>query len=212
MNAGNSAAARARELRGGLRAAVARPVRSWLGLRPSGRDQAAARWGHGAAGEEATAQLLAPLAALGWHIRHDLAMPGSRANLDTVLVSPCGTGLVVLDTKAWRRNWTTRIVNGRVHCGPEDRHDQIEKVAGYARRVQQLLGMPAGTVQPLLVVHGSPIPGGALTVRVTGWPEPVHVLAPSALVPTLAAAPRQRHPARARQLAARVDQILHPYQ
>ncbi|MFF8610861.1 nuclease-related domain-containing protein [Streptomyces sp. NPDC015346] len=174
-------------------------------------DAHAARAEHGAAGERMTAGLLGPLEAAGWHIRHDLALPGSRANLDHVLVSPCGSAVVVLDTKRWHRGRTTALVRGRVHCGQEDRHRQVEAVASYARRTAAALGMPTGSVWPLLVVHGSPILGGRLEARAPGWDGVVHVLGPDRLVPTLAAAPRQWDPERGSVLAARVDQVLRAY-
>ncbi|WSF22057.1 NERD domain-containing protein (plasmid) [Streptomyces sp. NBC_01353] len=174
-------------------------------------DAHAARAEHGAEGERMTAGLLRPLEAAGWHVRHDLVLPGSRANLDHVLVSPCGTAVVVLDTKRWRRGWPTQLVRGRVYCGAEDRHRQVEAVASYARRVAVALGLPAGAVWPLLVVHGSPIVGGWLEARAPGWDGVVHILGPGLLVPTLAAAPRQRDPRRAAALAAHVDQVLRPY-
>jgi hypothetical protein len=39
-------------------------------------------WRRGAAGERRTARLLAPLERCGWAVLHDLALPGSRANID----------------------------------------------------------------------------------------------------------------------------------
>jgi hypothetical protein len=39
-------------------------------------------WRRGAAGEQRTARLLAPLERHGWAILHDLAIPGSQANID----------------------------------------------------------------------------------------------------------------------------------
>jgi Nuclease-related domain len=39
-------------------------------------------WRRGAAGERRTARLLAPLERQGWAVLHDLAIPGSRANID----------------------------------------------------------------------------------------------------------------------------------
>ncbi|MBT2439784.1 NERD domain-containing protein [Streptomyces sp. ISL-36] len=160
--------------------------------KPQRSRSAARRWDIGAEGGQTTGRLLAGLEAFGWHIRHDLALPGSRANLDHVLVSPCGTALVVLDTKRWHRGRTTALVRGRVHRGAEDRHRQVEAVASYARRAAAALGMPAGSVWPLLVVHGSPVAGGRLEARAPGWNGIVHVLGPALLVPTLAAAPRKR--------------------
>ncbi|WP_199896970.1 NERD domain-containing protein, partial [Streptomyces capuensis] len=123
----------------------------------------------------ATAALLARLPADGWWIRYNRAQPGSSADLDAVLVSPCGTAVVVLDTKGWARNWRTRLVAGRVHCGPEDRHEQVEKVAQYAARVTAALRLPGVAVWPLLVVHGSPVANGYLTVRTEAWRGPTYV-------------------------------------
>jgi hypothetical protein len=69
------------------------------------------RWLRGAAGEAATAALLDALPSRRWSVWHDLAMPGSRANIDHLLVGP--TGVWVVDSKAarvrvragWREVW-----------------------------------------------------------------------------------------------------------
>ncbi|MFE9491465.1 nuclease-related domain-containing protein [Streptomyces sp. NPDC006641] len=184
-------------------------------------DAEAARWEHGAKGEAATKRLLRPLVRWGWLrrllrrpvwvIRHDLRLRGRRFNVDHVAVSPCGTAVVVVDSKNWRRGQPTRLVGGRVCCGSEDRHEQVEKVAKYARLVEAALGLPGVAVWPLLVVHGSPVAGGYLEARVQGWDGPVYVLGPDWLVPTLAGAPKARDPQRAAQLAGRVDSVLLPY-
>jgi hypothetical protein len=61
---------------GGLAAVAA----GWgLRFRPS---PDAVAWRRGAAGERRTARLLAPLERHGWAVLHDLAVPGSRANID----------------------------------------------------------------------------------------------------------------------------------
>ncbi|MFE4915870.1 nuclease-related domain-containing protein [Streptomyces sp. NPDC056652] len=224
MTPRNSAAARAAALRAQARRGPRRRLLALLGVRTAAMRQAdaqAAQWERGAKGEKVTVRLLRPLTRWGWFrrllgrpvwvIRHDLRLRGRRFNLDHVLVSPCGTAVVVLDTKAWHRGRTTALVRGRVCCGAEDRHDQVEKVAGYAAAVQAALGMPGVTVWPLLVVHGSPIAGGRLEARVAGWDGPVHVLGPDWLVPTLAAAPKVRDARRAALLARRVDEVLRPY-
>jgi hypothetical protein len=93
----------------------------------------------------------------------------------------------------------------------QDRHGQVEAVVRYAARVAKVLGLPAGSVWPLLVVHGSPVAGGYLTVPVAGCAVPVYVLGAEMLLPTMAAAPRGADRRRAAAVAARVDQVLHPY-
>jgi hypothetical protein len=50
-----------------------------LRFRPSAD---AVAWRRGAAGERRTARLLAPLERHGWAVLHDLAVPGSKANID----------------------------------------------------------------------------------------------------------------------------------
>ncbi|GAA3807696.1 hypothetical protein GCM10022206_52670 [Streptomyces chiangmaiensis] len=212
--AGRSAAADARAMRRRARRGVWRRVTAWAGLNPevARADAVAARWVRGAQAEKDTARLIRRLRWRGWRILHDRRLPGhGRANVDHVLVSPCGTAVVVLDTKAWRKSWDTHLVNGRVCCGLEDRHGEVEKVARYAATVARLTGLPAGSVWPLLVIHGSPIVGGRLDARVPGWDGPVHVLGPEFLVPTLSAAPAVRNPRAAARLAARVAEALPPY-
>ena len=201
-------------MRARARRGVWRRVTAWAGLNPEAAraDAVAARWDRGADAERETARLLRRLRWRGWRILHDRRLPGhGRANLDHVLVSPCGTALVIVDTKAWRRSWATTLVGGRVCCGRDDRHGELEKVARYAATVATLLGLPAGTVWPLLVVHGSPIPGGRLEARVAGWYGPVWVVGPELLVPTLVAAPAGRNRTAKLALAARVSQALPPY-
>ncbi|MEU5322951.1 nuclease-related domain-containing protein [Streptomyces sp. NPDC021056] len=179
-------------------------------------DAQAALWDRGAAGEEATARLLAHLLAYGWKVRHDVRLRGRRYNIDHVLVSPCGTAVVVLDTKVWHRGRPTVLLRGRVHCGTgnqaEDRHAQIEKVAGYAADVQGALGLPGVVVWPLLVVHNSPVAGGELAASAPRWGGAVYVMSADRLVPRLVGAVKDRpDPGRAGVVLARVDEVLVPY-
>lgn len=210
---GNSASREAAAIRARARRGLWRRLTAAVGLNPAATraDAQAALWDRGAAGEQATAALLAQLLAHGWLIRHDVRLRGRRFNIDHVLISPCGTAIVVLDTKVWHRGWVTVLVRGRVCCGAEDRHEQVEKVAGYAAAVQEALALPGVVVWPLLVVHGSQIQGGRLETRAPGWDGPVHVLGPDWLVPTLASAPKVWDPRRAAAVAARVDEVLRPY-
>jgi Nuclease-related domain len=60
----------------------------------------AVAWRQGAAGERRTARLLAPLERQGWAILHDLAVPGSAANLDHLVIGP--GGVFVIDSKQYR--------------------------------------------------------------------------------------------------------------
>jgi hypothetical protein len=94
---------------GGLAAIVATWV---LWFRPSPDARA---WQRGATGERRTARLLDPLARHGWAVLHDLAVPGSRANLDHLVIGP--GGVFVIDSKQYRGRLqldpTGRLRHGR---------------------------------------------------------------------------------------------------
>lgn len=214
----NSAAREAAAIRAHARRGLWRRFTAAVGMNPDAvrADAQAALWDRGAAGEEATARLLAQLLAYGWKVRHDVRLRGRRYNIDHVLVSPCGTAVVVLDTKVWHRGRPTVLLRGRVHVGTdhqaEDRHDQIEKVAGYAADVQEALGLPGVVVWPLLVVHNSPVAGGELAARAPRWDGAVYVMSANRLVPRLIGAVKDpADPQRAGVVLARVDQVLVPY-
>jgi hypothetical protein len=159
----------------------------------------------GAEGERRTAALLAPLLKEGWHILHDRAIPGSRANLDHVLVPPHGRYLIALDTKLWSRHKGTLDTRaGRLVHGCADRHKAIETVAWEADRAAALCRVPA---YPVIVMHSAPVAGGEVTV------DAVIVAGPERLMSRLRAHAATGSPDRAgaARLAARVERILPAY-
>lgn len=201
MTAGRSAAAWARELR------RARPwwrrLLAALGL--CGDDPAAAQCAAGSAGEQLTAELLAPLTTGGWHILHDRAIPGSRANLDHVLVPPHGLYVIVLDSKLWSRHkGTLHVQAGRLCHGGVDRHRAVETVRWEAGRAGDLLGVPA---VPLIVMHSAPVAAG--WVKVSG----VAVVEAAGLLSVLEAhaGTHGRDRVRADRLAVRAERVLPAY-
>jgi class 3 adenylate cyclase len=219
VTAGGSTAREAARLHAAARRGWWRTILRWCGIHTTNRrlEAAAARRDHGRLGEEWTAALLTRLPD-GWTVLHDLRVPGRRFNLDHVLIPPSGAGVIVLDSKKWRRSWEgrpclTTLVRGRVYCGAQDRHEQVEKVAGYASAVAAALGVPAGMVMPMLVVHGSPVTDGRLDVPVPGWERTVHVLAADRLLETLVGMPGGRGPVQpsALVLAAKARRVLPPY-
>ncbi|WP_435606624.1 nuclease-related domain-containing protein [Streptomyces ardesiacus] len=219
MTAGGSTSREAARLRAAARRGWWRRILRWCGINATDRrlEAAAVRQEQGSLGEQQTAALLARLPA-GWTVLHDLAVPGRRFNLDHVLIPPSGAGVIVLDSKKWRRSWQgrpspTTLVRGRVHCGPQDRHEQIVKFAGYVSGTAAVLGVPAGMLMPVIVVHGSPVAGGRLDVGVPEWERTVHVLSADRLVGTLAGMPGGRGPVQsaAAALAARVRRTLPQY-
>lgn len=208
---GNSASREAARIRAGGRRGVWGHVTAWVGCNPeaAAADAVAARWELGARAERETARLVRPLRLRGWRLRHDLRLAGRRFNIDHVGVPPDGDALVVADTKRWPVGWDTVEVGGRLYCGREDRHGEAEKVARYAVLVGEALRLPEVAVWPLLIVHGSRVPGGHVQV-VTGHGV-VQVVAAGEVRRVLRAAPAGWSWGRARRLARRVDEVLAPY-
>lgn len=207
MSAGGSAGREAARIRRTARRGVWGHVTAWAGLNPqaAAADAVAARWRLGAEAEAETARRLRVLRLYGWRIRHDLRMSGRRFNLDHVLVSPCGTAVVVADTKRWPVGRTITTGGGRLWCGGEDRTTEVEKAARYAALVSAAVGVP---VWPLLIVHGSRVRGHLEVDTVAGR---VQVVGVDQAVRVLRAAPAGWSWSRARQVVGRVDEVLRPY-
>jgi Nuclease-related domain len=138
----------------GLAAAV---LVGWrLRFRPS--EQARA-WQRGAAGERQTARLLNRLGRDGYQVLHDLAMPGSVANVDHLVIGP--SGAFVIDSKQW---------TGQVHQSADGlvwhNHYRLDRTLAtlrwQAETLGRLLGIP---VAPLICVHGAHVQGGGLRAQ-----------------------------------------------
>ncbi|WP_371099936.1 nuclease-related domain-containing protein [Streptomyces sp. PU_AKi4] len=169
----------------------------------------AARWELGAKAERETARRLRALRWRGWRIRHDRRLAGRRFNVDHVLVSPCGTAVVVADTKRWHAGQEIAVVGGRLLCGREDRTGEAEKAARYAVLVGEALGLPDVVVWPLLIVQKSRVWDGH--DRVVTSAGVVQVVAADHAVRVLKGAPAGWSWNGARRVAARVDEVLVPY-
>ncbi len=112
----------------------------------------ASAWRKGARGERRTARRLRRLVRRGGYVAfHDLAMPGSRANIDHLLLGP--TGMFVIDSKQY---------TGRIQQTPDGRawhnhyplDEQLATVRAEARAVEVILDVP---VIPLVCVHGASV-------------------------------------------------------
>ena len=122
-----------------------------------GRD--VARWKRGAQGEQLTADILEVLPNRRWAVWHDLPVPGSRSNIDHVVVGR--TGVWVVDSKATRGD--VRARRGSVSFG--HRRLDTSAVRWEAEVVEAVLAgsesgatdaaVAANVVRPLVVVHGS---------------------------------------------------------
>jgi nuclease-like protein len=152
--AGQVLAAQAELPRAGLIGLAAAALVGWrLRFRPT---EAARSWRVGAHGERRTASLLRRLTRDGYIVFHDLAVPGSEANLDHLVIGP--TGVFVIDSKQW---------TGQVHQGGDGlvwhNHYRLDRtlatVRWEAEAISHLLGTRAA---PLLCVHGAQLDRGGL--------------------------------------------------
>jgi hypothetical protein len=139
---------------GGLVGLVVAELVAWrLRFRPS--EQARA-WQRGANGERHTARLLRRLTQDGFVVFHDLAVPGSEANVDHLVI--CPTGVFVIHSKQW---------SGSIHQGADGlawhNHYPLDRTLEAVRWEAQVVGRLLGTrIAALLCVHGAHVHGGGL--------------------------------------------------
>jgi Nuclease-related domain len=113
-------------------------------------------WQCGAQGERHTARLLRRLQGNGFVVFHDLAVPGSPANVDHLVIGP--TGVFVIDSKQW---------TGSVHQGADGlawhNHYRLDRSLETIRWEAETVGRLLGTYpHPLLCVHGAHVYGGGV--------------------------------------------------
>src|SRR5829696_5086502 len=122
----------------------------------------AVAWRRGAAGERRTARLLGPLEGHGWAVLHDLAVPGSQANLDHLVIGP--GGVFVIDSKQYRGRLqldpSGRLWHGRYPLAPA-----LGAVSFEADQAAQVLPDPGVAVVPIIAVHGAQAPWGKVVTQ-----------------------------------------------
>jgi hypothetical protein len=122
----------------------------------------AVAWRRGALGERRTARLLSQLERHGWAVLHDLAIPGSRANLDHLVIGP--GGVFVIDSRQYRGRLqldpTGRLWHGRYPLAPTLRTVDFE-----ADQAAQVLPDPGVAVVPIVAVHGAQVPWGKVVMQ-----------------------------------------------
>jgi hypothetical protein len=166
-----------------------------LRFRPS-RDTRA--WRDGAKGERATARLLRRVARHGAVVFHDVAIPGTPANADHVVIGPAE--VVLIDSKRY---------TGRVWQGPDGRvwHNQYPmdrhlRALRFERdAVANLLGV---SVRPLVCVHGAHVDFAGLSAA------DIDILPAGRLVNVLTAAGQRLSGADVRALVAQALTMLRP--
>jgi hypothetical protein len=148
-------AARAGLARAGLVGLVVAAVVGWrLRFRPSPDTRA---WRRGANGERRTARLLAPLERRSWAVLHDLAIPGSPANIDHLVIGP--GGVLVIDSKQYRGR--LRLDGyGMLWHGHHLLVSTLRKTRWAADQADEVLGVADLQVPAIVAVHGASVPWG----------------------------------------------------
>jgi Nuclease-related domain len=140
--------------------ALAAVAAGWgLRFRPS---PDAVAWRRGAAGERRTARLLDPLERQGWAVLHDLAVPGSRANIDHLVIGP--GGVFVIDSKQYRGRLQLDGV-GRLWYGRYPLAPMLRVVDFEADQAARVLVDPDVVVVPIVAVHGAQVPWGKVVTH-----------------------------------------------
>jgi Nuclease-related domain len=142
---------------GGLAGLAVTVLVGWrLRFRPSEQTRT---WQRGAQGERRTARLLNRLTRDGFVVFHDLALPGSPANVDHLVIGP--SGVFVIDSKQW---------TGSVQQGADGlawhNHYRLDRTLDTVTWAAETVGRLLGTrTAGLLCVHGAHIQGGGVDAQ-----------------------------------------------
>jgi hypothetical protein len=94
-------------------------------------------------------------------VLHDLALPGSQANLDHLVIGR--GGVFVIDSKQYRGrlqlDGSGRLWHGRHPLAPA-----LRSVSWEADQAAQVLPDPGMAVVPIVAVHGARVPWGKVVV------------------------------------------------
>jgi hypothetical protein len=158
-------------------------------------------WRRGARGERRTARLLAPLERHGWAVLHDLAIRGTAANLDHLVIGPAG--VLVIDSKSYRGQLRVDRY-GMVWHGRHLLVSALRKVLWQADQADEALGIADLQVAAIVAVHGTSVPWGRLQADGV-------TIVPARRVPDLLQAlPPTLGPERVAWLADRARLRFHP--
>lgn len=129
-------------------------------------------WEQGAVGEKTVAARLAALAEVGVCTLHDRRIPGTRANIDHLVVTPWGVWIV--DAKRYINKRPTYDVYGglfsprreELRVGGRKADNLVDGVLWQVERVQSVLEGTAPVAGLLCFVEADwPLIGGSFTVR-----------------------------------------------
>ena len=148
--------------------------------------QSTAAWDTGALGEERLGQRLNELASDTLRPLHDRRIPGSRANIDHIVVAP--SGVYVIDAKKYKGRPSLKVEGGILRSRTEKllvgTRDCTKLVDGMHKQldvVRPIVGDDIPLIGVLCFVEADwPLIGGAFTTR------GIKVLRPKKLYPLLA--------------------------
>jgi hypothetical protein len=152
-------------------------------LAVSGEPQSTRAWKAGAEGERKVAARLDPLVEEGIAVLHDRRIPGSKANVDHVVVAP--SGIHVIDSKRYTGKVHTRNKGGllrsdvRLYVGSRDRTKLVDAMARQVLAVDEaagdLVGDPPTPITPVLCFVGADWPAFSKSMSLQGvritWPR-----------------------------------------
>jgi hypothetical protein len=115
-------------------------------------------WATGADGEARTARFLEPLRAEGFRLLHDRRIPGSRANIDHIVIGP--PGVYVVETKSF--GGQLKVRGNEVYVAGRRNRAMLEEAKREALAVQVALAPELETlgisVVPVICVHRASLP------------------------------------------------------
>lgn len=185
--AGGSAAAKAQELRD----------------KAARLEREAQQWDKGAEGERRTAAVLSSLAARGYVVLDDLAIPGSKANIDHVVIGPAG--VVVVETKAYTGR--VNVSDGVLWHGRYPLRKELAAAQFEADKVREVVASTGWTVavRSLMCIHGVEVPTDP-----TGSLGSIELCGPLDLLARIEAAPPLLAPAHVAHLVSVIERALPP--
>ena len=139
-------------------------------------------WDTGAVGEERLGQKLNELASDTLRVLHDRRIPGTRANIDHIAVTP--TGVYVIDPKRYSGRPTLKVEGGlrrsrteKLLVGGRDRTKLVDGVLKQVGLVRAIVGDGVPVVGILCFIEADwPLLGGAFTTRGVEvlWPKKLY--------------------------------------
>ncbi|WP_204164569.1 nuclease-related domain-containing protein [Nocardioides daejeonensis] len=149
--------------------------------------QSTKAWDTGALGEERLGARLTELSNENLRVLHDRRIPGTKANIDHLAVTP--TGVYVIDAKRYRGRPHLKVEGGllrprteKLMVGTRDRTKLVDGVLKQVDLVRRIVGDDVPVTGVLCFIEADwPLLGGAFTTR------DVDVLWPKRLYPRLAA-------------------------